>query len=242
MRRAHALRPEGIEGPRRDDGATSFRLEHLAAANGVREGEAHEALSDVRALIGIARRLRTAQPRLWDYALGLRDKRRVAALLDPIAMQPILHVSQRYTAARLCAAAVLPLAVPSSNATRRIVFDLAGTHHPLLAPPPGENAAPLQPPRAAPPFGDHALGVRDKRRVAALLDPFAMQPILHVSQRYPAARLCAAAVLPLAVHPSIATRVIVFDLAGDIEPLLALPPGEIAARLYLRREEDPDGT
>src|SRR5690606_37632798 len=37
MRLAHALRPEGIAWPKREDGATSFRLEHLAEANGVRE-------------------------------------------------------------------------------------------------------------------------------------------------------------------------------------------------------------
>ena len=36
MRLAHALRPEGIEWPLREDGAPRFRLEHLAAANGVR--------------------------------------------------------------------------------------------------------------------------------------------------------------------------------------------------------------
>ena len=44
MRLAHALRPDGIAWPRREDGATSFRLEHLAAANDVRNGDAHEAL------------------------------------------------------------------------------------------------------------------------------------------------------------------------------------------------------
>lgn len=47
MRLMHALRPDGIVWPRRDDGATSFRLEHLALANRVRDGDAHEALSDV---------------------------------------------------------------------------------------------------------------------------------------------------------------------------------------------------
>ena len=73
LRFAHALRPEGLAWPTREDGATSFRLEHLAEANGVREGDAHEALSDVRALIGLARKLKAAQPRLWDYALRLRD-------------------------------------------------------------------------------------------------------------------------------------------------------------------------
>jgi Exonuclease I len=55
LRLVHALRPEGIHWPQRDDGATSFKLEHLALANDVREGDAHEALSDVYATIGMAR-------------------------------------------------------------------------------------------------------------------------------------------------------------------------------------------
>ncbi len=132
LRLAHALRPDGITWPTREDGATSFRLEHLALANNVREGDAHEALSDVLATIGLARLLRSHQPRLWDYALKLRDKRHAAAMLDPIAMQPALHVSQRYPAARLCAAAVLPLAAHPTVANRVIVFDLDGDVDALL--------------------------------------------------------------------------------------------------------------
>ncbi|HET6435574.1 MAG TPA: exodeoxyribonuclease I [Xanthomonadaceae bacterium] len=133
LRLAHALRPDGLVWPTREDGAPSFRLEHLAAANGVREGDAHEALSDVRALIGLARRLRAAQPKLWEYALGLRDKRRAAAMLDTVALLPVLHVSQRYPASRLCAAAVLPLARHPLIDSRVIVFDLDGDPEALLA-------------------------------------------------------------------------------------------------------------
>lgn len=132
LRLAHALRPDGIAWPTREDGAASFRLEHLATANGVREGDAHEALSDVLATIGLARLLRRHQPRLWDYTLKLRDKRHAAAMLDPVAMQPALHVSQRYPAARLCAAMVLPLAMHPSIANRVIVFDLDGDVDALL--------------------------------------------------------------------------------------------------------------
>ncbi|WP_028918823.1 exodeoxyribonuclease I [Pseudoxanthomonas suwonensis] len=132
LRLAHALRPEGIEWPKREDDATSFKLEHLALANDVREGDAHEALSDVYATIGLARKLRQAQPRLWDYALRLRDKRHAAGLLDPFSMQPVLHVSQRYPAARMCAAVVLPLAVHPSISNRVIVFDLDGDVDALL--------------------------------------------------------------------------------------------------------------
>ncbi len=134
LRLAHALRPDGIEWPQREEGkGTSFRLEHLATANGVREGDAHEALSDVRALIGMARRLRAAQPKLWDYALRLRDKRHVGGLLDVSAMTPVLHVSQRYPAARLCAAAVLPLARHPSIDNRVIVVDLDADPGALLS-------------------------------------------------------------------------------------------------------------
>lgn len=132
MRLAHALRPDGLIWPRREDGAPSFRLEDLAAANGVREGMAHEAVSDVRALIGIARLLRQTQPKLWDYALKLRDKRFAASLLDTVAMRPALHVSQRFPAARLCAAAVLPITRHPQIDSRVVVYDLHEDPEPLL--------------------------------------------------------------------------------------------------------------
>ncbi|MCW4455454.1 exodeoxyribonuclease I [Flavobacterium sp. MXW15] len=143
LRLARALRPEGIEWPLREDGATSFKLEHLALANGVREGDAHEALSDVYATLGMARRFRQAQPRLWDYALKLRDKRFVGGLLDVVAMEPVLHVSMRYPASRLCAAPVLPLARHPHINNRVIVFDLEGDPQALLELSPEEIAARL---------------------------------------------------------------------------------------------------
>jgi exodeoxyribonuclease-1 len=133
LRLMHALRPEGIAWRAREDGGgTSFKLEHLAEDNGLRIGDAHEALSDVRATVGLARLFRGAQPRLWDYALKLRDKRFAASLLDPVAMTPLLHVSQRYPASRMSAAPVLPLARHPSIDNRVIVFDLASDPESLL--------------------------------------------------------------------------------------------------------------
>ena len=132
FRFARALRPDGLVWPLREDGAPSFRLEHLAEANAVREGEAHEALSDVRALIGLARKLREAQPKLWNYMLRLRDKRFAARLLDTVATTPVLHVSQRFPASRLCAAPVLPLARHPHIDSRVIVFDLGQDPQALL--------------------------------------------------------------------------------------------------------------
>lgn len=133
MRMACALRPEGLRWPLREDGAPSFKLEHLAEANDVRIGDAHEALSDVRALIGLARKLKHAQPKLWEYALRLRDKRYAARLLDTVAMTPVLHVSQRFPANRFCAAAVAPLARHPTIDNRIVVYDLDEPPDALLA-------------------------------------------------------------------------------------------------------------
>ncbi|EIC22192.1 exodeoxyribonuclease I [Thiorhodovibrio frisius] len=123
VRLAHALRPEGIEWPRHPGGATSFRLEHLTAANGIAHQGAHDALADVRATLALARLLRDAQPRLFHYGLELRDKERVRELLKP--GQPVLHVSSRYPAERGCIAPVMVVA-PTSAEDRSgvILWDL----------------------------------------------------------------------------------------------------------------------
>jgi exodeoxyribonuclease-1 len=94
---------------------------------------------------------------------------------------------------------------------------------------------------AQPRLWDYALKLRDKRFAGSLLDPLAMTPLLHVSQRYPASRMSAAPVLPLARHPRIDGRVIVFDLASEPDALLDLDAETILARLYLRREQLGDG-
>ncbi|MRG99032.1 exodeoxyribonuclease I [Xanthomonas sontii] len=161
LRLMHALRPEGIVWPQREDGATSFKLEQLALANGVRDGDAHEALSDVYATIGMARHFRRSQPRLWEYALKLRDKRFCGSLLDAVAMQPVLHVSMRYPAARLCAAPVLPLARHPRIDSRVLVFDLEGDIEPLLRYTPEQIADRLYTPQADLPDGEQRIPLKE---------------------------------------------------------------------------------
>lgn len=130
LRLAHALRPDGIAWPTREDGTTSFKLEHLTAANGIAHGQAHDALADVRATIALARRLRHAQPKLFDYALSLRSKTRVRELLDRGV--PLLHVSARYPAALGCIAPVLPLCAHPVNGNGVICVDLRAPPELLL--------------------------------------------------------------------------------------------------------------
>jgi exodeoxyribonuclease-1 len=161
LRLAEALRPEGLEWPKRDDGAPSFKLEHLAQANGVREGDAHEALSDVRALIGLARRFKAAQPRLWDYAFALRDKRKVGALLDVANMTPLLHISSRYPASRHCAALVAPVARHPRIESRVIVCGLDEDPARWAALAPDEIADRLYTPAADLPEGETRIPLKE---------------------------------------------------------------------------------
>lgn len=132
VRMCHALRPEGIQWPLRDDGAPSFRLEHLAQANHLDQARAHDALSDVRALIGLAKLIRVRQPRLFEYFLGLRRKQRIFELVDVARMTPLVHVSSRYPATRGCLALVAPLAMHPTQSNAIIVVDLDSDPDDLL--------------------------------------------------------------------------------------------------------------
>ncbi|HOV18167.1 MAG TPA: exodeoxyribonuclease I [Ottowia sp.] len=129
VRCAHALRPEGIQWPTADDGSTTFKLERLTAANGLAHAAAHDALSDVRATIALARLIRQTNPKLFDFCLALRKKDRVAQELGlPTtlrAARPFLHVSGRFGAARGCIAVMAPLAMHPTNKNELLAWDLS---------------------------------------------------------------------------------------------------------------------
>ncbi len=126
-----ALRPDGIEWPQTDR-LPVFRLEALAAANGIDHGHAHEALSDVRATIGLARLIRQRQPRLFEYYLRLREKSSALALLRPARPEVCLHVSGMVPRTRQCITPVMPLAFHPHNRNAVVVVDLHGDIEPLL--------------------------------------------------------------------------------------------------------------
>ena len=130
VRMVFALRPEGITWPTKDDGVTpSFKLEDLTRANGLAHEAAHDALSDVRATIALARLVRQHQPKLFDFALALHKKDRVAAELHLPATaahaRPFLHVSGMFGAERGCLAVMWPLASHPTNKNEIIAWDLA---------------------------------------------------------------------------------------------------------------------
>jgi len=123
LRLCYALKPEGINWPV-ENGQVSFRLEKLTEANGIDHTEAHDAMSDVYATIEMAKRLKKSQPNLFDYAFSLRDKRRVADMLDTKNLKPLIHVSSKYPASNGCCALIAPLMQHPENKNGFIAFDL----------------------------------------------------------------------------------------------------------------------
>jgi exodeoxyribonuclease-1 len=127
VRAAWALRPAGIEWPVHSSGdmrgRPSFRLEHLTAANGLAHEAAHDALSDVRATVALARLVKARQPRLWDFCLKLHKKDAVLAEMG--VDRPFVHLSGMYPVERGCLAVVWPLAAHPRNKNEIIVWDLA---------------------------------------------------------------------------------------------------------------------
>jgi len=129
VRMTYALRPEGIEWPISDNGKPSFKLELLTKANGLVHEAAHDALSDVRATIALARLIRAKHPKLFDFCLALHKKDRVSEEiglhLARELRKPFLHVSGMFPAERGCLGLVWPLAPHPTNKNELLVWDCA---------------------------------------------------------------------------------------------------------------------
>ena len=132
VRMTHALRPEGINWPKHENGTTSFRLELLTKENNISHDSAHDALSDVYATIAFAKLIKDTQPKLFEYAFSNRSKQYATKLLDVRQMTPILHVSSKYPATQFCTAVVAPLAMHPTNKNAYIVYDLSVSPTQLL--------------------------------------------------------------------------------------------------------------
>ncbi|MDC0612246.1 exodeoxyribonuclease I [Vibrio sp.] len=132
MRACHALRPEGINWPENEDGFPSFKLEHLSVANGIEHSNAHDAMADVIATIELAKKVKQAQPKLFDYFYEHRNKRKLNNLIDIVNMTPLVHVSGMLGKECNYISWVVPVAWHPTNSNAVIVIDLAKAPEPLL--------------------------------------------------------------------------------------------------------------
>ena len=122
VRMTRALRPEGINWPVDDKGEPTNRLELITKLNGIEHGNAHDALSDVTALIDVARLIRDKQPQLFDYLLKVRDKKELQAFINLDNKQPFVYTSGRYDKQYAKTTVAFPLtSAPHGNV---LVYDL----------------------------------------------------------------------------------------------------------------------
>ena len=105
-RACFALRPEGIRWPVLEN-KPSLRLEDLAFSNDINHS-AHDALSDVKATLEIAKRFRIHQPKLTSWMFEHRTKDKIYRFARQNIGKPMLYISpfvghaQRYCTIVYC--------------------------------------------------------------------------------------------------------------------------------------------
>jgi len=125
MRAVHDLKYEGFEWPVNGDGNPSFRLEELAKANNIAHEAAHDALFDVRATIGLAKKVQHTYPRLYEWYYHHRRRENLAPLVNlSLREHMLVHTSQLYTRPNGCTTVITPLGVVDADRHALVAYDL----------------------------------------------------------------------------------------------------------------------
>ena len=132
LRMAFALRPDGINWPLDEGGLPTFRLELLTEANDIEHGQAHDAVSDVIATIELTKRVKEAQPKLYEFLFRQRQKKILLQQLYPLGKQAVVHVSSMYGAKKSCLGIVLPICSHPTKSNGVICYDLTVDPVPLI--------------------------------------------------------------------------------------------------------------
>lgn len=131
VRMTRALRPENIKWPVTEDGKATNRLELITKENNISHEHAHDALSDVEALISVTRLIKEKQPQLYDWLFKMRDKKAVQKLVNLDNPVPFIYSSGRYSSEFEKTTVAYPIA-PAKNGNV-LVFDLRQNLDELLA-------------------------------------------------------------------------------------------------------------
>ena len=123
VRMTRALRPDGIEWPVSPEGKPVNKLESISKANGLTHTKAHDALSDVEDLIGVAKLIKATQPKLYDYLYRMKDKKSVQSLVSLTHPEPFVYSSGRYDSRYQSTTVAYPIAQGSKPGSV-LVYDL----------------------------------------------------------------------------------------------------------------------
>lgn len=129
VRMTRALRPEGIKWPV-IDGKEVNKLEPITKENGIDHFKAHDALSDVEALIAVTKLIKSKQPQLFAHLFAVKDKKKVAELVNLEDKKPFVYVSGSLDAEFHKATVAFPLTAGRNGNV--IVYDLRYDPTPLL--------------------------------------------------------------------------------------------------------------
>ena len=129
VRMTRALRPDGIEWPV-IDGKEVNKLEPITKKNGIDHFKAHDALSDVEALMAVTKLVKEKQPQLYAHLFAVKDKKKVAELVNLDDKKPFVYVSGSNDAEFHKATVAFPLTAGRNNNV--IVYDLRYDPTPLL--------------------------------------------------------------------------------------------------------------
>lgn len=130
VRMTRALRPEGIKWPVDDKGTATNRLELIARDNKLGHTKAHDALSDVEALISVTKLIREKQPQLYDYLLKMRDKNEVKKLVNLEYKQLFVYSSGRFDSEFNKTTVAFPLTAGKNGNV--VVYDLRYNPAPFI--------------------------------------------------------------------------------------------------------------
>ena len=122
VRMTRALRPEGINWPVTPEGRATNRLELITKENNISHEHAHDALSDVEALISVTGLIKEHQPQLYDYLFKMREKKNVQKLVNLENPAPFVYSCGRYSSEFEKTTVAYPIA-PAKNGNV-LVFDL----------------------------------------------------------------------------------------------------------------------
>ncbi len=122
VRMTRALRPEGIEWPVTNEGKATNRLELITKCNNISHEHAHDALSDVEALISVSRLIKEKQPKLYDWLFKIGEKKEIKKLINLEKPVPFVYSSGRYSSEFEKTTVAYPIA-PAKNGNV-LVFDL----------------------------------------------------------------------------------------------------------------------
>ena len=114
-----ACAPNVLAVPLTAEGKRAFKLGLMAAANDVALDNAHDALADTSATLGIARLIKQRAPALWDVLMANARK---SAPLRLLQREPFMLLSEYYGSPFNCI--VAPIAANSGNANEWALFDL----------------------------------------------------------------------------------------------------------------------